>query len=871
MDFPELGAAPKPAAPPPAAPARAVMGAASGHGATAGRSARADESSTLRPAPAARQARQLDNDWAEDEDGGMDFSKPIVINREDEAKGSSAASGAGASSEPLDPKEQAKMLAMKQQAKLAQMQEDMVTQARNQERQALESEQRQVQEREEERRRELDERTKNMEQRRREQEEADAKRRAEMEARRAEMETRREEEAKKREEEAKRKEEEAEKERQKQKELLATQTQLMAESREAARLRRQQEEEAAEAERKARAAEKLAELDRKRAEKLAAEEAERAKLEAAKPPPPPKQQPPERAGMGSMLRADDRRPAPRASPWNQHPTPDPDAERKQWEELRRDDRAMAQGSKPDSRPGYNQAPFGQFGNRAPNAGDGAPPQGGRGGQRGPRQPFENSSGRYIVDDVEPGQLRKQMAEREKLREKQAAKEAARKEQREQAEKEAAEGPSREELKRMALEERRKREAARRAREAEVAPEEIQNADPQRGSTFKGKGQARGRGQGSASQPAADSAKGEAAVDDLMAMPINNDFLTAQPNVWTGGIGSWGRSPEKGQGDEGERGKMQDANDVAARTADFLLDNDENSPEKLDGMASASAPNVVGMGGGGFGASWHNTVTGAAWGVGPSNGTWDGGAFAGPPFALSLGLVNSTLNSSLSLPSHPVWDSASSLPSSEFVGSQWAANVPRDWSAEPQSSLQQDAFQAGGGNAPTDKPAQAQGNNKQNGNTGNKGKQQREPKSARGGKGGGQKREHAQADGRAAGKAEDAAAASSTDATAAGAQQGAGRGAGKGGRGGHSDPSNPRQRQPRGGKGKAGASAEGEAVASSDGAKEGKGEKGEAPIKSRGPKPELFSKDIKQRAAALVKEKEREAASTKPAAAAEAAQ
>jgi hypothetical protein len=457
--------------------------------------------------------------------------------------------------------------------------------------------------------------------------------------------------------------------------------------------------------------------------------------------------------------------------------------------------------------------------------------------------------------MEPGALRKEMAEREKLREKQAAKDAARKEQ---ADKEAAEGPSRTELKRMALEERRKREAARRAREAEVAPEEIQNADPQRGAAFKGKIRGRASAPQHASGVGVDTAKSEAAVDDLMAMPINNDFLTPQPNAWTGSIGgAWGRSPEKA--DEGDRGKMQDANDVAARSADFLLDDDEHSPEKLVGMASASAPNLVGMSGGGFGGAWPNTVAGAGWGVGPSNGTWDGGTF-GAPFPVLFNPIPNAL-----LPSHPVWDSASAggLPGSDFH-SQWS-NVPRGWSAQP--SLQTDAFQTGvGENAQTDRPSTAPVNRKQNGNQDNKGKQQREPKSARGGKAPGQKRENAQLDGRAAGKVEDNAAASA-EVTASGAQQGAGRGSGKGGRGGHSDPSNPRQKQPRtprGGKGKAGAVADGEAREASEAGKEAKGDKGEATIKSRGPKPELFSKDIKQRAAALVKEKESQAASSRPA-------
>lgn len=834
-DFPELGAAPKPAAPLAAPQSRAGMGPASGQGGSAGWAARPEESSTLRPAPAVR-ARPLGKEWAEDDDDGMDFSKPIVISRDDEAKGPTTASV-----EPLDPKEQAKWLAMKQAPKLAQMQEDIAMQAhkdKDREKQALESEQG----REEERRRE-------MEQRRKEQEEADATRRAEMRAQELAL---REEHAKKREEEAKKKEEEAEKERQRQKELLETQSQLMAESREAARLRRQQEEEKADEERKARAAEKLAELDRKRAEKLAAEEAERAKRAAEAPPLPPKQAPPERAGMGSILRADERRPPPpRASPWNQQNT---DAERKQWEELRRDDRPMPQGNKPESRPGYNQASFGTFANRGPNAVEGVPARPAR-PERAQRQPFENSAGRFVVEEMEPGALRKEMAEREKLREKQAAKDAARKEQ---ADKEAAEGPSRTELKRMALEERRKREAARRAREAEVAPEEIQNADPQRGAAFKGKIRGRASAPQHASGVGVDTAKSEAAVDDLMAMPINNDFLTPQPNAWTGSIGgAWGRSPEKG--DEGDRGKMQDANDVAARSADFLLDDDEHSPEKLVGMASASAPNLVGMSGGGFGGAWPNTVAGAGWGVGPSNGTWDGGTF-GAPFPVLFNPIPNAL-----LPSHPVWDSASAggLPGSDFH-SQWS-NVPRGWSAQP--SLQTDAFQTGvGENAQTDRPSTAPVNRKQNGNQDNKGKQQREPKSARGGKAPGQKRENAQLDGRAAGKVEDNAAASA-EVTASGAQQGAGRGSGKGGRGGHSDPSNPRQKQPRtprGGKGKAGAVADGEAREASEAGKEAKGDKGEATIKSRGPKPELFSKDIKQRAAALVKEKESQAASSRPA-------
>ena len=92
----------------------------------------------MRPAPAVR-ARPLGKEWAEDDDDGMDFSKPIVISRDDEAKGPTTASV-----EPLDPKEQAKWLAMKQAPKLAQMQEDIAMQAhkdKDREKQALESEQ----------------------------------------------------------------------------------------------------------------------------------------------------------------------------------------------------------------------------------------------------------------------------------------------------------------------------------------------------------------------------------------------------------------------------------------------------------------------------------------------------------------------------------------------------------------------------------------------------------------------------------------------------------------------------------------------------------------------------------------------------------
>jgi hypothetical protein len=925
MDFPELGAAPKPAAPPPSVQPRPGMGGGFGDR-PAGPSGPGHVSATARwasrpeePRPASTSAtRKLDNDWAEDDDGGMDFSKPIVIKRDDEpvSKTSGTSSFASAGVTPLDPKEEAKMLAMKKQEELKRMQEDIANQARNQEKQAIENERREMEEREEQRRREMQERTNIMEQRRKEEEEARVRHRAEAEARREEEMARREEEAKKREEAEKLRAEEREKQRQAEKELVANQQQYMAESVQAAKLRRQQEEEADRAAMKARAAEKLAELDRRAAERAAEKVAEQAKLDAEKPPAPApaaavvQAEQMERAGMGSKMI----QPAakPRASPWNQHPSEgqNVDAERTQWAALRKEDRQPVQP--PPARPGpdnrgpggFNQAPYGGFARGAPQGEGMAGAPNNRGGPGGARQLYDPKSDRFsTVDDAAFGQVRKEMAEREareaKLKEKQAARDAARKEMKDQkqlAEKDAPQGPSREELKKAALEERRKRDADRRARGNEVSPDEIQNADPQRGSGYKGKhagGQGNNAQQGSQGV-GTDSGKKVETVDDALPMPITamGDLLYANGapagHAWSGNFSAdvWGtaakpagslmlgggdmkqgggvmargagrmqfqqnRSPEKG--DEGDRRKMQDANEVATKSADFLLDNDEHMPDMQDGMGALPT------GGASF-SSWQQpAVARAPWGnASIGNATWDGGPFGAH---IGFGVGGSAFPSSLlALPSHQVWDSSSGLGGQELATSQWAsgsasANVPRAWSAQPQSGLPSDALLAGSGcSAHADKPSQAPVNNKQHGNHG-KGKQHREPKPARGGKGGApghqrEKKDNAQADTGASGKLEDAASGEQANG---GQQQGAGRGGGKGARGGHSAPSNQRNKQNRGPKHAAGG--DGETPKAPRDSKDGGSEYAPKPARSLATKIAPVSQDIKQQAAAFLKQRE----------------
>jgi len=897
MDFPELGAAPEPVAPPPVQsrpgtgdrdrffdrPATGSNGVISS---TAGwRASGTDDTLGARKRDALG-SRKLDNDWAEDDEGGMDFSKPIVIKQGDEAAVATTAPTAGATlSAPLDPREEAKMLAMKKQAQLEKMEEDMINQARNREKHAQESAKLQSQQREEEQRVQMEERAKGMEARRKEQQEAAMKHRAETDARRAEDLVRREEDAKKREEAAKVREEEHEKKRAAEKELLENQKQYMTESVQAAKQRRQEEEDKRRDAERARAAEKLAELDRKAAERKTIADAERAKRDAENPPAPVPQQaaPPQqlaRAGMGSMLqqRAEQPRPAPRSSPWNNHAaeTPDPEAERVQWANLRKEDRVPAQGSRPAENRVYNQplagargggGGFGRGGGIAPKD---RPPYAERGGAGGPRQLYDHKNDRLVMDDAGPGSLRKQMEEREvrdaKMKEKNAAKDAARKEAKEQAEKEAAAGPSREELKKLALEERRKREADRRAREQHAPAEDVQNSDSQR--AFKGKVLPRGRVQGNSAQQgaASDVVKRTEAAQDTMAMPISNDFFyasgpPAQP-AWTAGTNfaaeMWsseagkqsdlgrmqfqqGRSPEKG--DEGDRRKMQDTNDVAASTADFILSNDDHSPDKMDGMATAVAPHVRSAGGSFPSSGWQpqtgssGGLPGAGWNSMPSSTTWDGNSVFAGHGGFALGLLPSLNIAS----QNQVWDNSLGVGGQEgFNSSQWAAaNVTGTWSAQPQTSLQLDAFKQGAaGNSNTDKPLHAPGKNKQQGGQAAKGKQQRESKPARGGhKGGGNKKDN-QADASVSCKAD--VSSSSAELATIGGQPGAGRGAGRGARGGHSAPNSARHKQQRGPK------IDGEASGTGDIKAMGRG---------RGPKPLLLSQDIKQRAAAVFMAKE----------------
>ena len=912
MDFPELGAASKPTAPP-AAQARPGMGSDRPGDGGALTNGSLPSSSVARWASrnddtlkgsAGSQARKLDNDWAEDDDDGMDFSKPIVINRDDEIVRGSIAT---ASDAPFDPKEEAKMLAMKKQEDLRRLQENIEAQARNHERQEIEKEKRQMEEREEERRREMEGRSRSLELRRQEQEEARARERAQLEARRAEELSRREEEMRKREEDVRKREEEREKQRQAEKELLQQQHQLMKESVEAAKERRQKEEEEKERERKQRAAEKLAELDRRKAEREAAEAAARAaRLEAEKPPPqPPKpSQQVERAGMGSSARQNDPDQfRPRSSPWNQHlPEVDPEVERSQWAALRKDDRPRPNDDRPpvqpkpasDNRQGHNQPFYGGFSQGGSGYG-GMADANSRGGQAGARQLYDPKRDRFVVDDRALN-LREEMAEREareaKLREKQSTRDAARKDVKEQkqlADKEAVQGPSKDELKKLAIEERRKKESSRRARESEEVAEEIQNADPQRSTGNKGKTLRPTAGQQELLANAGDVAK-DAAGDDALTMPLTGhptlDLLycnggTAPAHPWSGNFTTdvWGsgakaagslmlkgdmkqagsvmtsaggtqfqnRSPEKGT-DEGDRRKMQDANEVATKSADFLLDNDEHMHDKIEGMGAVT------ISGASFStSSWQqSSVARGPWG----NPTWDPSPF-GAHIGFGAGLIPTIPTS------HQVWDSSSGLAAQELASSQWAsgsasANVPRAWSSQPQSSLQADTFLGTDGTTNLEKPVDPQRSSGHKGKapranasqqpSANEAKQHRESKPARGGKSGAQpqhKKESLQADVRGSVKTDDKGAPDEQTITT-GVQQG-GRGGSKGARGGHSAPNTARNKPARSQKGAS--TADGETLWDNKEVTDSK------PARTSKIVLPQVSADIKQKAAALVKQRE----------------
>ena len=312
-----------------------------------------------------------------------------------------------------------------------------------------------------------------------------------------------------------------------------------------------------------------------------------------------------------------------------------------------------------------------------------------------------------------------------------------------------------------------------------------------------------------------------------------------------------RSPDKsGVGDEGDRGKMQDDTEVAARTAvDFVLE-DEHSPEKMDGMMSGTNVTALAMDSGSIGSfGWQPSAPN--WGAATGCSMWGDtlGTLGGP--SLPFGTLGGP-----SLPFAAPWENFGNT----HGNTQW--DVPQNWSAQPQTSLQTDVpVQASNGSISIAEKAE-KSIIKAHVNQGGKNKQPRDPKSARGQKGAGQKKDQKDQkehmDTTTSAKGDDHAA--SVEQVSAGGLQTTGRGAGKGARGGHSASSNTRNKQQRVAKsvsaGDGETSGAGEHNNTTTMNKEGTAEANAKPAgRARGPKPGLVSLEIKQRAQALIKEKE----------------
>ena len=293
--------------------------------------------------------------------------------------------------------------------------------------------------------------------------------------------------------------------------------------------------------------------------------------------------------------------------------------RTQWSKLRSDDRPGI-GAPPARQQSNGQSQQGAFA---------APPRGGTGAGA---RPVEAKNDRFAAGE-DGKSLREKMAEREerenKEKEKRAAREAARKEAKEAAEKEADVQPSRDALKKMALEERRQREADRRAREqvcaracvracmhacvrvrawvcvpvcarsgvcAEqhshaqgVSAHEIQNADPQRGSTVKDKG-AGARGGGSMQVPAGGGTKKQEEVQ----RPLADDFLYARgPTVpaWSGANPATLMFEDENKDGRDVLRLGGEETEVARSAADFVLDNEEHGSSDKVGSSILAASNL----------------------------------------------------------------------------------------------------------------------------------------------------------------------------------------------------------------------------------------------------------------------------------------
>jgi hypothetical protein len=365
--------------------------------------------------------------WAEDDEGEMDFNKPIVIPASNAAAMGDSKGGTSSGrpslmmEEEFDPIEEAKRQARRKQQQLERMQEEMREQQRRAEIEEHERAREQERMREQRQREEQENARRMMEEDRRRREEervAAEERRRTLEAQRIEERRRFEEtereraqEMRLRQQETARRAEEARLLREQELETVKNQTLIMKESMQASWSRRQEEEHRAELERVARLESRLRELDRKKEEREAAERREReerervanerAELEAQMRAQRLEQQRQEQQRM-ELERDDQQRQDQQRYYQQQQPPSRPDdrAEHVPWQHPR-DGGRDGRPDIADNRGGAGQH-FGGF-SRGPAGG-------------GPRRLYDPKQDRFVVESEEPGFLRKQMAEREAARE-----------------------------------------------------------------------------------------------------------------------------------------------------------------------------------------------------------------------------------------------------------------------------------------------------------------------------------------------------------------------------------------------------------------------------------------------------------------------
>uniref|UniRef100_A0A7S0I3C7 BAT2 N-terminal domain-containing protein n=1 Tax=Hanusia phi TaxID=3032 RepID=A0A7S0I3C7_9CRYP len=403
------------------------------------------------------------HDWAEDDDDEMDFQQPIVI-----AGSGNDASKPQAKATIIDPKEEAIILARKKQQELERMQEELIIQQRRADIEAFEREKR-LQEEAEQRRRQEE-----MEQKRQMMEERERRfdRERERDRWRSDETRRSEEDRWSRVADFQRNDDEK---RSQEREVIS-QNELMKKSIEAARKRREEEEQKMEAERRAAAQARLAEIEEKLAARAkpgqddvqkrsenndATETADSSNLlkdaemehkernESILDKP---NQPVKNGNNANYWRVDNRN---QKVEW-------PDTDQEAWRKLREDDRPETRGILEQHAPTSMQ--------RLPE---------GRGYRRGyetKQEKFFSTNLRYEVEDQTAASLRQVMAEREEKEIKTREWQPRDMKYRDRQSDKDGELVDRATLKKQALEERRRREEELRAKQAEEVEHAAQNRE-----------------------------------------------------------------------------------------------------------------------------------------------------------------------------------------------------------------------------------------------------------------------------------------------------------------------------------------------------------------------------------------------------------